>query len=395
MLIYLLIYIPFILCAYFDFVKTDPKKTNKIIWFWIIVFTLFRGLRWEIGTDWNGYYWIHEAANFNNVFSLSRGNNNVEWGYVFLNAASKWINTSYTFFLLVTNFYILFCYKFFCQKITVYPLITFIFFVMAIQQFPTRQPLSTATLFLSYVFLIEKKYRYFTLLVFAAVFIHRGSLIALSLYFIIWFYRKHQVYWWVYAGLYVISFFASLAFEGLSDSLLAIASISGGGAEELLGNYMNMTESNSVGVSRTGSIFSIIVTTIIFSVVLYVYYARIDYIKSKFKGANLFFAMFAIFYIVHNLLRNNAVTGVSELAGRVVSSFNTTALFLPVVLIYFVDKVKIQRGMMYLFFVIYTSYMFYRAIPGNRWSHMLIPYKTIFEKESDPYEGFDKEYEFY
>ena len=129
--------------------------------------------------------------------------------------------------------------------------------------------------------------------------------------------------------------------------------------------------------------------------VLYVYYARRDYINSKFKGANLFFAMFAIFYIVHNLLRNNAVTGVSEIASRVVSSFNTTALFFPVVLIYFVDKVKIQRGLMYFFFILYTSYMFYRAIPGNRWVDRLIPYKTVFEKETDPYEGISKEYEFY
>lgn len=393
MIIYLLIYIPFILCAYFDFVKTDYKKTNKIIWFWVIVFTLFRGLRWEIGTDWNGYYWIHEASNFSGIFSLSRGNNNVEWGYVFLNVASKWINSSYTFFLLITNFYILYCYKFFCQKIAVYPLITFIFFVLTVQQFPTRQPLSTATLFLSYVFLIEKRYVYFTLLVFAAVFIHRGSLIALSLYFIIWFYRKHQVYWWVYAGLYVISFFASIAFEGLSDSLLAIASISGGGAEELLGNYMNMTEANSVGSTRTGSVVSIIITTVMFTVILYVYYARKEYVDSKIKGANLFFAMYAIFSIVHNLLRNNSMTGVSELTNRVVSSFHTTALFFPLVLIYFMDKVRVQRALMYIVFIIYTSYLFYRAIPGSRWVDRLIPYKTVFEKESDPYEGLDIYYE--
>ena len=62
--IYLLIYIPFILSAYLDFVKTDAKVINRMLWFWVIVFTLFRGLRWETGTDWVSYLSIFDRSSF-------------------------------------------------------------------------------------------------------------------------------------------------------------------------------------------------------------------------------------------------------------------------------------------------------------------------------------------
>lgn len=387
--IYLLIYIPFILSAYLDFVKTDAKVINRMLWFWVIVFTLFRGLRWETGTDWVSYLSIFDRSSFSNIFTFSRGNNVVEWGYILINAALKWVNNSYTFFLIVTNFVILFCYKYFCQKATSYPLISFVLFVLLVQVFPTRQPLSTAIVFLSYVFLVDKKYLLFFLFVLIGVFIHRGSLIALSLIFIVWFFRKHQVYWWVYAGLYVISFFATVAYTELSDQLLAIANISGEGAEELLESYSRMTDANSVKGTQYGSLSGIILNTIIFGMVLFISYARKDYIKNKIKGFDLYLAMFALYSIIHNLLRNSSATGITEIIGRVSSTFNTVPLFLPFIFFYFKDKIKVQRMLVYIVFIVYSSYLFYRAVPGSTFYKAYLPYTSIFEKDKNVYEDYD------
>lgn len=49
--IYSLIYIPLLLSV---FVQSLDKQ-KKVMVFWIIVLTLFRGLRWDLGTDWGWY----------------------------------------------------------------------------------------------------------------------------------------------------------------------------------------------------------------------------------------------------------------------------------------------------------------------------------------------------
>lgn len=54
--IYSLIYIPLILCSFISNLKTQ----KRVIFFWIIVLTLFRGLRWDLGTDW---YWYEKSFN--------------------------------------------------------------------------------------------------------------------------------------------------------------------------------------------------------------------------------------------------------------------------------------------------------------------------------------------
>ena len=72
MFIYLLIYIPFICSAYYDFVKTSDKQKISILWFWVIVFTLFRGLRWDTGTDWDQFLEVYNHAHWDNIFSYYR-----------------------------------------------------------------------------------------------------------------------------------------------------------------------------------------------------------------------------------------------------------------------------------------------------------------------------------
>lgn len=101
MLIYFFIYIPFVLCAFFDFFKTSQKNKNTILWFWVIVFTLFRGLRWEIGTDWNQFFDVYSHSGWDNIFSYYRDNwsNKVmDYGYMFINALFNETGFPYTVF---------------------------------------------------------------------------------------------------------------------------------------------------------------------------------------------------------------------------------------------------------------------------------------------------------
>ena len=129
MLIYFVIYIPFILCAYFDFVKTPKDVKNQILWFWVIVFTLFRGLRWEIGTDWQQFYYVYQHAEWSNIFSYFRNtetNRVMDYGYMFINTVFHKASLPYTVFLLATNFWIMWCYKDFSERHTKYPFLTMI-----------------------------------------------------------------------------------------------------------------------------------------------------------------------------------------------------------------------------------------------------------------------------
>ena len=74
------------------FSKQQQCLSNKIVWFWIIFFTLFRGLRWGVGTDWEQYLDVFSIADWSNIFSLQRyeyRDDVMDFGYMILNVVVK------------------------------------------------------------------------------------------------------------------------------------------------------------------------------------------------------------------------------------------------------------------------------------------------------------------
>jgi hypothetical protein len=206
MLIYIVIYSILIFSVLVDNRETALPVKKIIIFFLIMMLTLFRGLRWNTGTDWHQFYNVFCDANWGDIFTFSRtgGEVTLEYGYVFLNVLIKKLGGNYTVFLLITNFIILYSYykmSIFANKR--YPVILFALFVCFFQFFPVRQHLAAAILLFSLPYIINKKFLPFIFIVFIASTIHIASIF----FVILFFFSKYKIPIWGLYLLYLITIF--------------------------------------------------------------------------------------------------------------------------------------------------------------------------------------------
>ena len=187
MIVYHLLYSLLLLLAVVDMIKPLRNKTVDVITnFLIIAFTLFRGLRWETGTDWTPYLDTYMSSSFANIFSFDRGGMTgelMEPGYVLINALFNSL-FPYTIFLLATNAFILWAHKYtinyFFQKRRLF---VFCFMIISVAFFPVRIDLANALLILSLPFLVKKDYKWYLLISLAAFSIHKSSIFVMILIF--------------------------------------------------------------------------------------------------------------------------------------------------------------------------------------------------------------------
>ena len=185
MLIYIIVYSILIFACFFDTKKFSYKRKKIVLVFLIIILTLFKGLRWETGTDWEQYYDVFCEAEWSNIFLLMRATGTpMEFGYVFVNVLSKNIYENYTLFLIITNLFILISYYSFSFKYSKYPIIVFTTILFSTNFFPVRQDLAISILLYAYHYLIIRKTKIFFILIFIATCIHNASFVFGILYFL-------------------------------------------------------------------------------------------------------------------------------------------------------------------------------------------------------------------
>lgn len=381
MFIYLLIYIPFILCAYFDFVETSSKEKNKILWFWVIVFTLFRGLRWEIGTDWEQFYTVYLHSDWNNIFNYARDNWSdkvMDYGYMFINTLFHKLGLSYTVFLLVTNFWIMWCYKDFSERHTKYPILTLILTMNVGVPFPVRQTIALATSLWGYRFAVEKQWvKYFIVAIIAAL-IHKGSLIGLIIILVPYVVETRQIKWWWYALAYVSTYvIAETLREYISTAIMWIAS-----SEEQLEtygtSYMQLDTTSVDFGNYNVSMMNGLSYTLFFALLLWVREKCHLLCNTKIKHFETFFFMYVVTAIIDNLVRQVDATGITEILGRVTSTIDVFPLIFPLVFTLLLSKLLKDKNLICFIFCIYMSYKFWQQIPGSFYNFVFIPYKSIF-----------------
>lgn len=213
-MIYLILYSILIVLCLWDIIKPfSPKQSNVVLWGILIVFTLFRGLRWCTGTDWSQFHDDYYIANFGNIFSFTRyaGNSEVlEPGYVFTNAVFN-IFSPYTGYLLAFNFTLLFLLKKSVTKLLLnYRVFCFCFLIITMAFFPNRQELANAIMIFSLTFFLEKKWKHFCLISLIAFSIHKSSLVMVLLFIL--FHLKTYVSSPILIGVFMSSYFIDLPF---------------------------------------------------------------------------------------------------------------------------------------------------------------------------------------
>jgi hypothetical protein len=356
-------------------VINDSSQKHKIIFlcFWILVFTLFRGLRWQTGTDWFQFYYCFENATWDNIFTYNRyeergGSELMEFGYMFLNRFIK-IFGNYTVFLTITNLFLLISYACFVLKcVPKYPLMTFAMMMVCTLFFPVRLQLASGVMIWAMYFTCKNKWLWYVITVILSYTIHKSALLFLPFYFIL----KIRI------PLYVI-FFLFFIFEiVLTPDMLISIFVSLG--ELLFGIEASLGESilkySNIGQIETGGNQFLLgnIASILFSAFLLFFfcYAR-SLVKevNKLKIYNIFFNAFFIFTIMMKAFQGDALSHYARFA-------TFLAIGVPVTFTIFIEiiKEKIPIICLYVFFVFLYIYKFIALTTAYPEEHF--PYRSIF-----------------
>ncbi len=382
MLIYLLIYIPFVLSAYFDFKPGIKQETkSKILWGWVFVFTLFWGLRWRIGTDWEQFYYVYRHAHWYNIFNYERNESGIlmDYGYVAVNALFNDARLPYTVFLLVSSFWILWCYKDFSLRFTKYPILTFILIMNIGMPFPVRQTLSFATMLWGFSFAMEKQWIKFAIVWLTAGLIHKGSFIGIVVIVVPYLVERWRIKWWIYAVIYASTFIiAEIFMEFILKAIPQITSV-----ENQMSAYSELyLQLDTLSVDYgdyNSSMMNGYGYMIFFAVLLWVREKYKIICGRKIKYFETFFFMYAIVAIIDNICRQGSANGMVEMLGRVTTTVDMFPLIFPLVFSIFLLSFFKDKLVCWILFCIYMFYKFWQQIPGSFYNFVFIPYHSIFE----------------
>ena len=192
-MIYYVLFLGLFFTSFIDFIfpiNTEcQKKYQKVfLYFWVVVFFLVKSLRWDTGTDFAQFLACWQNSSWSNIFSYwryGRGTELMEPGYVFLNVLIKSIIPSYTFFLIVSNLFIMYTFvKCICSYVVRFKLVAFAMLMVCSEMFPVRQTLATAFIVLAYMYMHNRLTKKYAVSMICAFLIHKSSVLMAPIYFI-------------------------------------------------------------------------------------------------------------------------------------------------------------------------------------------------------------------
>ena len=307
--IYILLYSLLFLCIFFDAKRIKGIDRTYIVYFFVIVFTLFNGLRWETGTDWENYYNIFYGAEWDNVFRYYLNSNiTIEYGYVLINLIVKKLTGHYTFFLLISNFFILYTYAQFSLKYSTSPILCFSALLTSTNFFPVRQHIAIAVVMYAFTSILNKSFLKFVLFVFIASTIHRAAIIFLPFYFIGKYNWSFIGYCLVLTGSLLITNILPQVMLGVLSNILFV----GDSSMTKLSRYAGEIKKNLSGFGRS-------YINVVFNFIFFCAYYLIIKVKKKTEGKNnLVFFLNA--FVVMSVFQNVFASMMQELA-RVANFF--------------------------------------------------------------------------
>lgn len=221
MQIYLFIYGLLFVAVFVDHYKISTNTKRIMVLFFSIIFILFKGLRWETGTDWDQYYRNFLEINSSNIFDYYYNSvTRLEWGYSFLNYFVKFIGGDYTLFLIVTNAIIISIFYKISFKYSKSPILIFAMFLAVSTIFPVRQNIAVTIILWSYVYIIDRKLLKFLITVLFAMSFHMSSVLFLPFYFLL-----NREFSALYLILTYITFVLIGIFVDLSNYIMYLAEI--------------------------------------------------------------------------------------------------------------------------------------------------------------------------
>lgn len=341
MTLYWLLYGLLITSVVFDVRYSSVEVKRFILLLLGLLFLLFRGLRWDTGTDWGQYLNVFHSAQWDNIFSFHRyGDEFMEFGYVFLNVLIKSVFGHYSAFLLIVNAFVLISYARFSWRFSLYPLIAFAILMLSYGFFPVRQNLAIAIALYAFPYFFKRQHLGFVAVVLAAFSVHTSAIVLLFMYGL----RKpFPVAFSLFAS--IASFFLGAYIKTLLIGLAKLLSVFGGLFSNRILVYLDFfsVESNR-GVAG-------MVLSLIFYLLFVLYRPRVS--RDRLPVYNVFLNMFVLTAVISNLFSAYFV----EL-GRIASLFAFSGSVLLAELFHYVNKQ--ESKLLVLGYFVLCCYLFYR-----------------------------------
>lgn len=363
---YIILYTLLLISALFDQNTVSAQSKKRVLIIWVVALTLFRGLRWRTGTDWEQFYNAFQYSDWNNIFNYVRyGESKMEFGYVFLNVLIKSLGGDYTMFLLITNFFILSVYARFSLRNSKTPILVFAIMLFSTPFFPTRQLLAAAIALLSYEYILSRSPIKFVIVILLASTVHTSALIFLPFYFIL----QARISTTVAVGIYVLTILASNVTVQRILLNFAVNKLSflGDMVTIRLKAYMDFEKLTE---SHTNSILSnalFLIFLLLFS------YLRTKKQYSNTTSFNVSYNAFIAFFCVSEFFRNSME--------QMARNSNFFSFGFPLLLATAVSHSKSNdpyKPLYYGAFIVYMIYKLYNSITYH-YPTAHIPYRSIFD----------------
>lgn len=363
--IYYTIFILLFSCCFLDFINVNFRTKRNIIIIWCVFFTLFGGLRWNTGGDFDSYYEIFKSANWDNVFNYYRsGDRKMEPGFMLVNISIKTLVGKFYFYNIIIIAFIQFSYykfcTYFCPK---YPILLFsLLMIMSSNYFAVRAGLSMGFVYLAYRYFKERDIVKYMVIIACASLIHNQCLIMLPLYWI------GKVKLKSYIAIIILLSFSSLTY--VFQNYFTSLSLAMGGS---VGDVMYHYTQRDVGDHEARGISTLLLN--LFFLLNYLY-VRKKRLLEKNEFYNGLLNMFLV-YIGIQLVFSQGMGEFTRLAGLL---FPAQALLLIHTLYFYISNKEKKFGRLaILFFIIYYVYKIYGYCDGFYFEEVNVPYRTIFD----------------
>lgn len=335
------------------------QKRDSLFLFFISTFILFvlSFVRWETGTDWNGYY-----EYFEHIFHYFQ-DTNFEFGFARINEFVKLTFGSYTILLFVFSCIIFYYQTKIILEYSPLPLFS-LFFLWSISfanVFYIRQTIATVLLLYSTTFLVKKKIYLFFIWVYVATLFHSTSFIFIFAYFLFKL-RISVKKMFVYL---LISFLFSVLLLSAFHSVLPLL---GEVIQYKLEEYLALGENgDSMTETSLGEVLIRGIANKLFIFVLLIYFSSKELKKNMiFRGYLNLYWFGAILYF--------SMVSISVVFVRFSFPYDVVQIILLPLLM---TNVSLKnRYTLYLIVLMFLFLRFYITLFGSYYD-LYVPYKTI------------------
>lgn len=366
MTLYIILYGLLLSSIFFDRDDISTDKKKLVLKGFVVLFALFRGLRWNTGTDWEPYLAVFENADWDNIFSLVHDVSFMEPGYVFLNVLVKSPGGNYTVFLLLTNLFLLFSYYRFSLYMSSRPIWVFVVLLFTVSFFPVRQTLAVGVVLFSFRYLLRREGWKYALLVFGASLIHISAIVCLPFYYFL----RVRIPGWLFVSAFIFCTFIlndDLQYT-LMSFLVGKIPFMGDTIVSRLTVYMEVTK--EALVERNEYLSNLLLLVFI---LLFTYLKKYIPLQQATKY-NLLYAMYFYSIVISTFFKNNM-----QEIGRVGNYFSLSFPVLFATLMMW--AMQWNKVATYAFFIAYMIYKLHIWLNGY-YPDLHIPYLSIFDENT-------------